>query len=369
MLRRIVRGVRRGAVETVKRGYAVGLILIIVWLSWRALRYLLLSLVLTPGPPAQVVDLPTLGPGAFERGAREFGAARATRRPRLPPGHYHRFGSWFQPDQFNDCARSGCHAPLPHNRHKESRAFLNMHATSLHCGVCHMQAPGEPLRLTWYDLQSGAACAPPAVLRAHAWLHEPRSLSGQNLTRADQRRIVELLRQAAQEAGGDPALLGLSERLAAVRVASADFRRLLDLSRETVPEHFRGEYGAKLALLDPQTDQPMLAHPQSAAAAREYIENGDALAGAEREKLLSRVHTRRREQTRNCTDCHARHDSVIDLASAGYPDARIEALVRPLVMQAVEHIMRGQPLYLPGFVSPDAQNSPPSDGAADDDQP
>src|SRR5690606_8055967 len=87
-----------------------------------------------------------------------------------PLAHYHRIDSWIEPDPFNDCARSGCHAPLPHARRKEVRAFLNMHATSIHCGVCHFQTDREPLNLGWYDLDHGEVRAEPAILQAYAMI-------------------------------------------------------------------------------------------------------------------------------------------------------------------------------------------------------
>jgi hypothetical protein len=348
--RRVLRAVGHIALEFIKRGYAAALIIIILWVSWRAFQYLLISLVLTARPPPQIVDLPTLGPAALERGAREFAAAAATERPRIPPWHYHRFEAWFQPDRFNDCTRSGCHAPLPHSRRKESRAFLNMHATSVHCGVCHLQAESEPLQLVWYDLESGRASGPPAVLQAFRWLHDAKFSSTGVPTLRDQEQIVELLRAAASEAGDEPTLRGLAEHLAAVRVESAEFLRLLDTARETVPNHFRGEYGAKLALRDRATGRALLAHPGGESAALDYLRRGEQLGPSEREALLQRVHPSRRPQSLNCSDCHSRERPLVDLTSAGYPAQRIESLMRPMVMQAIEHIMRGEPLHLPRFI-------------------
>ena len=41
-----------------KRGYALALILIVLWLSWRALYYLVAALILPARPPEQIVNTP-----------------------------------------------------------------------------------------------------------------------------------------------------------------------------------------------------------------------------------------------------------------------------------------------------------------------
>lgn len=355
MSKRVLSAVGRAA-GLLKRGYALALIALILWLSWLALAYLLGSLVFPAQPPQQIVELPTLGPGALERAAREFAAFRATESPRVPPRHYHRFNAWFQPDPHNDCTRSGCHSPLPHDRHKESRAFLNMHATSLHCGVCHVQGGEVALPLVWYDLRTGQAAPPPALIQAFGRLHAAGDASAHD--RAERDRIVSLLRAAERQSGGSPELKGLADHLGAVRAASEGYLKLIDLAREVVPHHFRGEYGAKLAIRDERTGAPLLAHPGGADAVREFLSRGESLAPGERESLLARVHARRRPSTLACTDCHTREGSVVDWTSAGYPPQRVEALVRPMVMQAVEHIMQGRPLHLPGFVTPAPRSAP-----------
>lgn len=39
----------------------------------------------------------------------------------------------------------------------------------------------------------------------------------------------------------------------------------------------------------------------------------------------------------------------MDLAALGYPPARIEAIVRPLVMQTIQHITEGRPFHIPSL--------------------
>jgi hypothetical protein len=357
-------------VGLIRRAYAVVLIAIIVWLTYLAVRYLINTLIRAIPPPPQIVELPRrMDLKLIEKPWREWAAIGATQNPRLPPAHYHRFEGWLQPDAYNDCTRGGCHSVLPHSRNKAVRAFLNMHATSLHCGVCHVQTDQRPLDLTWYSLETGGAAGPPAALEAYGLL---TSSEGQRRfaqpTPDDQRRLVALIQTAARQSGDVPALAELAHDLQAVRVTSDEFQKLLEWARAVLPQHFRGEYGEKLALRDGQ-GKPRLGHPDDAAAVDEYLsamQRGEKLAGDQRKALLDRVHTRRRTQPLHCTQCHTAENSLIDFAKIGYPEARRQALFRPAVFQMIEHIAGGQPMYLPGFVLPAPETQPttrPADSA------
>lgn len=349
-LRRSARAVGRLLGEAGKRVYAAILIGIVLGLTFMALRYLVRSLILPAPPPPQIVDIPRwMNAVMLERGRGSFAGVAATANPRTPPTHYHNLGPPFEPDRVNGCTRGGCHFPLPHGRQKTDRAFLNMHATSIHCGVCHMQTEQQPLPLVWYDLESGAAQDTPAMLKAYGWLIAPAAQTPGSLTAADQRAIVRLLRQAAERAGGDAVIERLAFDLDAVSVHSDEFARLLEVAREELPRHFRGEYGAKLALTD-EHGQPRLQPPGNEDAVQEFLKHGDELSAEQRQALLTRIHPARRHPTLRCTQCHTPQGSLVDLAKVGYPTARIEALVRPLVMQAIEHIVEGREFYMPRFL-------------------
>jgi len=345
-----------------KRVYALALIALVLWLSWLAFRYLLVSLIFAAPPPPQIVGLPLRANEAMlAAGAPAFAGVQAVENPRAPLGHYHRIGAWFEPDRFNDCTRSGCHAPLPHGRNKADRAFLNMHATSIHCGVCHMQTEQRPLELVWYELETGHATDPPVLLTAFAWLEAAKRKAAATLTEADQREIVRLLRAAARRAGNGPALHQVATHLAAVRVESEDFPRLLEAAQDVVQQHLHGEYGAKLALADAATGRQRLRHPGSERAVRAYLSRKDTLTEHEQQSLLGRVHPLRRQPTLHCTDCHTPTGGLVDLSRVGYPAARIQQLVQPLIMRAIEHIVAGEVFQMPTFVGPGEQSQPASD--------
>lgn len=347
---RIARGLLVGGAT---RLYALILIAIVLYLSWRAFKYLILALLLPAPPPPQIVDIPRRMVEQLRQPGPGFAGVTAVEHPRTPVGHYHRVEPWFQPDPANTCTRSGCHTPLPHGRNKADRAFLNMHATSLHCGVCHLQSDRVPLPLTWYDLDDGAPAGPPALLKAYGRVLALRARPALQATAAEQDELVQLVQAAARAARDDTALAHLAAHLAAVRPESGEFANLVETAATTLPRHFRGEYGAKLAVLDPIAGRPRLEHPDSAAAVREYLARGAQLDPAARDALLARVHTARRPQTLTCSACHTPHDALVDLAAVGYPPERIAQLVQPLITRAIEHIMQGQEFRMPTLLTPD----------------
>ena len=333
------------------RIYAAALIAIILWLTWLSLNYLLTSLAVDQ-PPAQIVALPTrLDRAAIDAGRSAFAALDAAEHPRSPLAHYHRLDSWPRPDSFNDCARAGCHNPLPHSKKKEVRAFLNMHATSIHCGVCHFKQDERPLSLAWYDLDNGKSREPPSILRAYEMLTGVDAASRWKKSgREEQARLVELLRSAAQEAGGARDLEELADHFEAYRLDSPGFQRLLAESPDLLPRHFRGEYGAKLAVLDRATGNTLKGHPNTRTAIRDWLARKDSASEAERKELLASVHPLRRETALTCTDCHTASAGLVDFAKAGYPTARIDQLIAPIVFRMIEHINSGRPFHLPSVI-------------------
>lgn len=347
-------------VGLLRRVYALIPIVGVLLLSFLAIKYLIVTLLVPQPAPAQVTRIPArLTEEAWKTEPQTWLGQVVAEIPRAPLSHYHHVEGWFQPDPVNDCTRnSSCHAPLPHSKNKADRAFLNMHATSLHCGVCHMQSPDQPLKLVWYNLESGRKTDPPAMLRAYEWLitAEAQGLLARPTPEA-QAELVGLLRAAANEAGGDPALTRVADQVAGPRYSSQQFVNAVLLARDRLPLYFRGEYGAKLALQDPQTGGPLLGYPNSADAVRDYLQRGASLQGAELDKLLERVHTQRRATTLQCTACHTPDSSLVDLSRVGYPPERIQTLQQGFIFGAIQDIMAGQPLYLPGFVTPESGNT------------
>lgn len=352
-----VRAVRWLGRAVILRLYALLLIGVIVLLTVLAVRYLVRSLVLPARAPGQITDIQQqLDERVFETARADLLGIAATENPRSPLSHYHRLDNWIQPDLHNGCLTSGCHAPLPHANNKADRAFLNMHATSLHCGMCHMESPGEVLHAGWYDLETGERQGRPSVLQAYDVLLALRTESDPSARKAAREELIALLQAAAGEAAGGQALTELTRHVRAVRADNERFNQLVDAMLAALPRHFRGEYGAKIALIEMNSHAPVLQHPDSHEAVAEFLRspadsplrNGD---GA----LSQRIHTRRRPSPRTCSDCHAREESILDFQKLGYPTPRVEQLVEPRIMRAIEHMSRGEPLYLPDFIGRGAQ--------------
>ena len=353
----------RLALAATRRAYALAMILLITWVSYRALRYLVTTLMYPSAVPEQITGIPVrLDEALLQTRRSAWAGMQLSEHPRTPPAHYHRLDAWIQPDPYNDCTRAGCHAPLPHARRKEVRAFLNMHATTLHCGICHLRPAEQPLPTVWYDLHTGAVRGAPTVLQTYAWLVSEQGR--RQLAAPDeqvQRRLTAELRTAARDADDDPVLSQLAEHIAAVRYSSPEFLRFVETARQTLPRHFRGEYGAKLAVRGGD-GRPVLGHPGSQQAVERYLREAPFADAARRAELLAALHPLRRQEPAQCGDCHGDGERLIDLHSAGYPAARIEMLSQPLIFRMVESISQGQPFYLPTLIPPAAApDQSPSD--------
>ena len=342
------------------RIYAIIPIVVVVVLSYEALRYLFVSLLFPYAAPQQITSIPVrLTEDVWRTQPRAWIGQELAETPRTPLSHYHQIDGWFQPDPHNDCTQSGCHTPMPHNAHKEVRAFLNMHATSIHCGVCHMQHEGTPLPLTWYDLADGTPTGPPELLRLYGWLESSEGQEALAAPSAEaQKKLVTLLRAAAAAAPGGHALGRLADEAEAVRHTSDAFQATVALVREQVPLHFHGEYGARLALRDGPAGGPILGRSGSAGATAEYLKRRETADAAELAGLLEQVHPPRRASPPACGECHGADRPLVDLETVGYPPERIRTLREGWIFPAIEHIAAGRPLYLPEFILPDDDGAP-----------
>ena len=346
----------------IPRAYAVAILGLLCWLTFMAIQYLFVSLLSPATTPPQITQLPIRLDASVLRTSRdEWEALSATETPRTPPSHYHRIDGWIGPDNFNDCTRSGCHSPLPHARNKAARAFLNLHATSIHCGVCHMQGDERPRPLVWYSLADGEPTTPPAILQAYGLIQSADAEKRwTNPRKEDQQELVRLLRLAAEETGTVRSLTALADHFAAVSESSPMFQQLLKEARVSLPRHFRGEYGAKLAVRSTATGGPILGHPNTDRAIQSYFAQKGRADEATRKRLLESVHPLRRKEPLACSECHRTQGSLVDFAAAGFPQARIDALVAPIVVKMTDHLREGQPAFtMPEFIAPPAPTTQP----------
>ncbi len=79
-------------------------------------------------------------------------------------GHFHHVGMTIEPDTSNVCIK--CHGAVPHDKAKEIRAFLNMHAFFMACEVCHIPPKnGQPAwDFRWYEKNDGKVISNPPGL-------------------------------------------------------------------------------------------------------------------------------------------------------------------------------------------------------------
>lgn len=350
--------------DLLRRAYGLALMVLLIWVSYAAVHYLVVSLLRPSQTPPQISAVPRRLEAELLHGSSpDWLGLASVEHPRGPLSHFHRFESWYEEDRFNDCARGGCHAPLPHSKTKEVRAFLNLHATSMHCGVCHFE--GAPAKLVWYDLRSGETRSRPALLDLLERMENRRQPPpDEAATRQEQRELGRALRRAAAENLGEPHLIRLAEQIEAVRPTSPAYERLLGVLRDAIRQALRGAYGAKLAVAD-GAGRPMLAHPGAGAAVREWLAQGAQLQGPARDTLLNAVHPLRRDTPLDCTDCHRPDGARLDFSASGYPEARIRTLQNAAIFTMIQHIREGRPFYLPtvGQAIPQSSSAPTRPGA------
>lgn len=354
-IRSLVVGIGRVLREAIRRAYALVLLILIGWVSWRAFDYLLVSLIVPSETPRQITALPRrMDPDLLKTQRAEWEALSAVPHARSPLAHYHRLDAWMQPDPGNDCTTSGCHSPLPHAQRKETRAFLNMHATSLHCGVCHMKPAMEPAELVWYDLTTALRSGPPAILSVLSELLQLRSAEagGSVADIAGRRRIQDQMGAAARQSGGNPALTELANHFAAVRAESPAFDELVTAALASLPRHFRGEYGHKIALRDAASGKAVLGHPGTRDAVVRFRQRRATAGDEEKVRLLAAVHPLKRDEPLSCDACHRVEGGFIDWSSLGYPPSRVHDLEHSMLFQMIQRISEGNEFHMPGFLAP-----------------
>ncbi len=88
--------------------------------------------------------------GQKDRSTDAYKRIDETRRPY----HFHKTQKTAAFDSNNLCI--SCHGDIPHDKKKETRAFLNMHSFFMACEVCHIRLKPEiKTNFVWYDKVTG----------------------------------------------------------------------------------------------------------------------------------------------------------------------------------------------------------------------
>jgi cytochrome c553 len=321
---------------------------LIKWFAVRAYALFIMLLVLATGyaAVAYLVDSvfrPTELPERFQH----WGAALAVDDPaaappaaRSPLAHYHGIRHWPHPERLDGCTTSGCHHPLPHSLRPEVRAFANLHSTFITCMTCHDRNITGTLDAEWVDARGGQPRPPPALLSLLA-LFEIEGEGVQDRPDEVHPRIFSLLSEALQVIGHDPVLDYLLVRLETSQVGSPAWRQGVAELAEEVPNHLRGEYGARIA---PRGFRPEALDTPSEAV-RRYL--AAAEGSTERERLYQEIHADVLPDPNACLACHGEEPPRLDYEALGYPPRRAADLSRAPIVRLIQQIREGQPFHLP----------------------
>ncbi len=335
--------VRALGLQILKRSYSFVLLVLTLWISYTSLHYLFSILLHREVAPTEIVDIPKrLTADTLRESSAHAAYITGTTEAltRGPLAHFHQIPPWFQPDPTNNCTTAGCHAPLPHGRKIETRAFLNMHATFLDCGVCHNRKNQDSLPTAWYDLQTGERHATPAVLQLADYLEQTDQIdSGQ--ARAVNERLIQYLQEAVEQADENAQLKNWLLHLETTNADSKLWRSIVNNIRTDIYLHLHGEYHAKIALDYGDHRRPEL-NPKQKAAAHAYRKKKDKLSASEKQSLLDEVHQGVSSTRLLCTPCHNIDSSLINFKQLGYPLRRVGSLRDSPIARQMEQIQQGR---------------------------
>ena len=342
------RGPRQLLLGLVKRGYSLAMVGLCVTLCFISMRFLFGILMVRQAAPTEIVEIPKRM--TAEALTASFAVSEADARakavpPRGPLAHFHEIPDWFQPDPGNNCTVSGCHGPVPHGKRVEVRAFLNMHATFVDCGVCHAAGADQAKDARWLDLADRRSRPAPAMLRlASAYERwgeiEPKDAASVN----DQ--LLQLLREALKDSGGSAQLNEWLIRLETMYPGSKPWYALVSSIEEKLRFHAHGEYNAKIGLY---ADGRLLGTPteSQSKAAQEFRSARNAMPETERLRLMTAVHEGVVPKGTLCMPCHSSPPTRIDFGKLGYPAARAQSLQSSMTVQMILSIEQGKQFNLP----------------------
>ncbi len=208
-------------------------------------------------------------------------------------GRFHHIGFEVQPDNASMCVR--CHGNVPHDKSKEVRSFLNMHAFYTACETCHIRPENNEPKWSfrWYDKETGVQSANPTVL-------------------------VEI--ENMYEHPEDP----------------------------YYPTY--GNYGAKIAPGIVENNLfSFLKTQKDKAFVDRYIKEQDQLSEQQRSQMKKLVHKDINKKPIECNQCHQEKSPYLPFASLGYPPRRVDELTNTSVVGMID---KYKEFYIPNFLTP-----------------
>lgn len=326
--------------RVVVRVYALAILLVVIWTGYTAVAYLVRTVFKpTPVPPEYLTWESAL---AGDNAEALRAAPSGLTLPRAPLAHYHDVDRTLPVDTLNGCLTSGCHHPLAHRKSKELRAFANLHATFLECGLCHNADIDGAAQAIWVDLPTGRPGEPPAVLQLMK-LFESEGDAVQSRPADVHTRILGPLASAVEHSG-DVILEHLRAQIATSEPGSPVWRHAVARLREELPNHVRGEYGVKLAPKMSEWELKSL-NQGLVEMARPYL--AAAEGSDERKRLHAEIHKGILARPSACLSCHGGEPARLDFAALGYPPERAAALRDSSIARLMAQIQSGQPFHLP----------------------
>jgi len=206
-------------------------------------------------------------------------------------GRFHHIGFEVQQDKASVCVR--CHGNVPHDKSKEVRSFLNMHAFYTACETCHIRSEkGEStLAFRWYNKETGEREANPTAL-------------------------VEIEK----------------------KYANPD-----DASYPTY-----GNYGVKIAPGTIENDAfSFLKTEKDKAFVERYVKEERALTQQQQSQMKKVIHKGINKKPIECNQCHQEKDPYIPFAELGYPPRRVDELTNTSVVGMID---KYKEFYIPNFL-------------------
>ncbi len=207
-------------------------------------------------------------------------------------GRFHHIGFYVEEDKASTCVN--CHGNVPHNKSKEIRSFLNMHAFYTACQTCHIRQEDKSEKYTfrWYDTGTGEQAVNPKAL-------------------------VKIEHKYAE---GD---------------------------EDYYPAY--GNYEAKIAPGTFTDNIFSFTKGTSKEIVDRYLKEEKRLSTQKKSQMIEFIHNGISKQPIVCTDCHNNEDPYLPYAELGYPPRRVEELTNSSVVGMIE---KYKEFFLPAFVSP-----------------
>ncbi len=208
-------------------------------------------------------------------------------------GRFHHIGFEIQQDNASNCVR--CHGNVPHDKSKEVRSFLNMHAFYTACETCHIRPEkgDEELVFRWYDKETGELTVNPSEL-------------------------VEIEQTYAHP--------------------------------EETSYLAYGNYGAKIAPGMIENDIfSFLRSEKDKVFIERYIKEQDRLSLQQKSQMKKVIHKGVNEEPIECNQCHQEKDPYISFARLGYPPRRVDELTNTSVVGMID---KYKEFYIPNFLTP-----------------